>query len=183
MSYKTKLVEVEPVETRRATWTTAGGRRPVSGEEYEYKVKDGNFPTLNEWKFVVRVPSGDSKSIVVQPTLVPGKKVWAGIERRSIVWNPATINPHKKKVYCKVNLAVPTKVQNKVGLARGERYLLPPWFKKLRHRLRLKGTVTTTKAYDDKAQVLLASKQNHVEMIRSFFALKVWVLEEGYSLL
>jgi hypothetical protein len=159
------------------------GKRPASGVEYLYEVKDGNFSTLNEWEFVVRVPTGDSRSIIVQPTRVPAKKVWADIERRSIVWRPATLNPYKKKVYCKVTLSDPTEKQNKVGLARGERDLLPPWFKKLRHRLRLKGTVTTSNAPDLNAQILLSSKANHAEMIRSFFALKVWVLQEGWSLL
>lgn len=176
--YKPNLVIVTPLDTRRASWTM--GRRPVSGEEHIFKVEDENYSKLNEWTFVVRVPAGSSTSIIVQPTQVPGKRVWAGVERRSIVWRPATINPHRKKMYCKLNLADPTLEKTKVGLTRGERGLLPKWFKSLKHRIRLKGTVTTTRGTDAKAQVLLVRKRDYVGMIRLFFALKVWVLEEGY---
>ncbi len=116
--YKTEFIKVVPLEKRRASWTT--GRWPVSGEEHIFRVEDENYSKLNDWTFVVSVPIGPSNSIIVQPTQVPGKKVWAGAERRSIVWRPATINAHKKQLYCKLSLADPTQAKTKVGLGRGE---------------------------------------------------------------
>ena len=178
--YKIRNVEVTPNETRRATWKMAG--HTISGKEHVFDVRDGNYTRLNQWSFAIRIAPKADSGMIVQPLQAPGKKVWAGIERRSIVWKRATINPHKVKVYCKVNLADPAGEKTKVGLRRGERDILPYWFKELRHRLRLKGTVTTTKAHDTKAQVVLSRKDDYVGMIRVFFALKVWVLEEHYQI-
>jgi hypothetical protein len=178
--YKRKLVEVGYDQTRNASWVW--GKRKVRGVEHIYNVKDWNFPSLNEWTFAVRVPSGSSKQIIVQPTQVPSKKAWAGLERRTNVWVPATINPYRKKVYCKVHIADPTQEKNWIGVSRGRRNDLPRWFRTLRHRLRLKNTVTTTRGVDKNDQVLLVKKGNYVEMIRLFFALRVWVLQEGFEL-
>ncbi len=180
MPYKTKLVEIVLTETRRATWTMA--RHPVSGSEHVYGVTDENYSRLNRWSFAVRVPERGGRGIVVQPLRVPPKRVWAGLERRSVIWKAATIHPYRNRVYCKVNLADPSQERTKIGLRRGERRLLPRWFKGSRHRLRLKGTVTTTRGRDSQAQVLVVKKNDHVRMIKLFFALKVWVLEEDYQI-
>jgi len=144
-------------------------------------VKDMKVSSLNDWKFAVRVPPKANQPIVVQPTAVPGKKVGAGVERRSVSWQPATINPHKRQVYCKVFLADPSKERNKVGVRRGQRKKLPSWIKKFKYRLRLKSSVTPS-TWDANAQVLLVHKGNHVQMIRMFFALRVWVLSEGFAI-
>jgi hypothetical protein len=153
--------------------------RTVRGVEYSYAVKDRNFGRLNGWKYLVRVPDSSRDEIVVQPVSVPGKQVWAGLDRRSIVFVRATKNPHRSKMYCKVNLADPMAERTKVGTRRGERDLLPRWFDYFRPHMRLKNTVTTTAGHDGMAQVVRVGPEDHRRMVRLFFALKVWVLEEG----
>ena len=48
--------------------------------------------------------------------------------------------------------------------------------------MRLKKTVATTRGHDDQAQVILVDCYDHKLMIRLFFALKVWVLQEKFLL-
>lgn len=179
--YNPRLIDVSFEEERRSTWRGVGSRAAVKGTEYSYLVKDRNFDRLNEWKFVVKAPnSGDD--IVVQPSVAPNKKIWAGLDRRSIVLVKATKKLHRDKVYCKANLSDPTGEKNKIGTSRGERNLLPDWFDYFRPYMRLKATVTTTAGTDSKAQVVLIDPDDHEKMIRLFFALKVWVLQEGFVL-
>lgn len=178
--YNPRLIDVMFEDERKATWKGVGSRSAVKGKEYSYMVKDRNFDRLNDWKFVVKVPNSGSNDIVVQPSVAPNKKIWAGIDRRSIVLVKATKKLHRDKVYCKANLADPTGVKNKIGTSRGERNLLPRWFDYFRPHMRLKTTVTTTAGTDSKAQVVLIEPDDYERMIRLFFALKVWVLQEGF---
>lgn len=180
--YNPRLVDVIFEDERKATWKRVGSHLAVKGNEYSYTVKDRNFDRLNDWKFVVKVANSRNSDIVVQPGGVPNKKIWAGIDRRSIVLVKATKRLHKDKVYCKANLADPTGLKNKIGASRGERNLLPKWFDYFRPYMRLKATVTTTAGTDSKAQVVLIEPDDHERMIRLFFALKVWVLQEGFLL-
>ena len=145
-------------------------------------VKDENFHSMNTWTFAVRVPNAAYGDIVVQPVQTPGKKVWAPLERRSIVLTRATKQGYKSQVYCKVNLADPTDEQTKIGTRRGERKNFPKWFQPFLWRMRLKESITTTLAKDGYAQVVFMSPQNHRTMIKLYFALKVWVLEEDFSI-
>jgi hypothetical protein len=48
--------------------------------------------------------------------------------------------------------------------------------------MRLKDTVTTTRGTDAKAQVVLMDREDHSTMIKLYFALKVWVMQEDFSL-
>jgi len=48
--------------------------------------------------------------------------------------------------------------------------------------MRLKKTIATTRANDYNAQVIVAQRDDHRRMIEIFFALKVWVLEAGFTL-
>jgi len=178
--YNPRLVDVIFENERRATWEKVGSNLAVKGIEYTYLVKDRNFDRLNAWKFLVRHPNSNKNDIAIQPISVPNKKVWAGIDRRSIVLIKATKRDHSDKVYCKVNLADPTAIRTKIGTSRGERDLLPRWFDYFRRDMRLKGTVAKTYGTDSKAQVVLINPDNHEKMIRLFFALKIWVLEEGF---
>jgi len=152
-------------------------REQTWGTDFIYRVVDRNFDRLNEWKFLIRVPE-DPGQIVVQPQIVPGKKVFAGIGRRSIIFVRATKHPFRRRVYCKVHLAAPITGSWR-GTSRGDRGQLPPWFKYFRHRMRLKETVTTTAGKDGFDQVITILPADHKRMIRVYFALRVWVLQEN----
>ena len=169
-------VEVTLQDERRSSWKWGG--RTIRGTEAVYEVVDRNFDRLNNWTFSVRVPTNGGQ-IVVQPQSVPGKKVFAGLERRSVIFTKATRNPHRTQLYCKANLADPTGVKNRKSTRRGDRNRLPKWFKYFLPDMRLKQNVTTTAAHDGKAQVVLVSRDDYTRMIRLFFALRVWVLQEG----
>jgi hypothetical protein len=63
-----------------------------------------------------------------------------------------------------------------------ERDLLPHWFKELGGRMRRKATVKLTKGTDSEALVVLVPAGDHTDMIRLFFATKVWILKEAIEL-
>jgi hypothetical protein len=174
--YDPRFVDVALGEERRSSWKWNG--RIIRGSESTYEITDRNFDRLNRWTFAIRVPNKMGQ-IIVQPQIVPGKKAFAGLARRSVVFIKATKNPHRSKLYCKVNLADPTGEKNRLTTKRGERSLLPHWFDYFRPHMRLKNTVTTTAGYDGKAQVVMVAHDDHERMIRIFFALRIWVLQES----
>lgn len=178
-SYKTKKLQIERQDVRTASWRF--GTKAVKGTEHSYSVKDANFPSLNKWSFAVRVPRKAYGNIVVQPILAPSKKVWAGLDRKAVVLVRATKNPFRSRVYCKLNLADPSRDKTKQGTRRGDRDALPKWFKQFRWRMRLKQTVTTTRGRDANAQVVFMDFDDHDTMLKLYFALKVWVMEEDFS--
>jgi hypothetical protein len=173
--YEPTKVDVVFQEERRSTWKW--DRQTIRGNELIYEVIDRNFDRLNRWIFSVKVPNDEGQT-VVQPQSVPGKKVFAGLERRSIVFRRATKNPHRTQLYCKANLADPTGSKTRLSTRRGERYLLPIWFQYFIRHMRLKHTVTTTAGHDGESQVVLVGRDDYERMIRLFFALRVWVLQE-----
>jgi hypothetical protein len=178
-TYKPSKLNVELKEQNSAKWKYG---RVIKGTEYFYEAKDANFTSLNQWTFRVQVPGDAYGDIIVQPVKTPTKNVWAGLERRSIVFTRATKEGYKSLVYCKANFADPAGQKNKIGTRRGDRTDFPKWFDKFFWRMRLKNTVTTTRANDYNAQVIFAERENHPLMIKIFFALKVWVMEEGFIL-
>ncbi len=154
-----------------------------SGTIYEYAVEDKNFRSLNKWTFEVRVPDRFHKGayVVVTPTNQhPQKIYWAGIDRESINLARATRGTYRKQIYAKINLSDVTGEKNKVGVSRGQRANLPDYI--LRFCLRLKKTVASTKGRDSNYQVALIDPEDHEAMIRLFFALKVWIRYDDFSL-
>jgi hypothetical protein len=179
--YNPRMIDVSFEAERKSTWKGVGSHTPIRGREYTYLIKDRNFDRLNDWKFVVKVPNSGT-DIIVQPGVAPNKKIWAGIDRRSMVFVKATKKLHRNKVYCKANLADPSGEKNKRGTRRGQRKFLPKWFDYFRPYMRLKATVASTDGTDSRAQVVLVNPDDHERMIRLFFALKVWILQEGFLL-
>ena len=173
--YRVQLVTAEHEEKRRASWTWQG--RKFRGTDFIYRVVDENFDRLNEWTFSVRVPDNPGQT-VVQPQTVPGKSAFAQVGRRPITFQRATRHPHRRYAYCKVHLADPSMQKNWRGTTRGDRRKLPPWFKYFDNRMRLKDTVTTTAGNDGWDQVVLILPGDHERMIRLYFAMRVWVLQE-----
>lgn len=178
--YRLDQVNVSAGEERASTWTFGGN--PVSGTERSYLVRDENFPSRNQWEFLVRTPAGRDGRVEVRPRTTPNVKVWAELPDRSLTFLPATRGDARGKWYCKVALADPTGVKSRDVVRADERGQLPPWFDPLKGRMRKKETVRTTRGNDGQDLVVLVTANDHLAMIRLFFATKVWVLKEGTTL-
>jgi hypothetical protein len=177
--YRLERVTVWPGEQRAATWTFAG--RPVAGVEQAYAVRDENFPSRNEWEFVVRVPK-DRDRLEVRPRTTPNVAAWAELPDRSLTFSRATKGSARGKWYCQVALADPTGSKSRDIVRGDERHQLPPWFEPLKGRMRVKEKVRSTRGTDGQALVVLVDRDDHAAMIQLFFATKVWVLKEGITL-
>jgi hypothetical protein len=173
-------VTTEAGDTRASTWTFGG--ESVAGTEQSYSVRDANFPSRNQWEFLVRTPNARDGRIEVRPRTTPNVKVWAELPDRSLTFTRATIGDARGKWYCKVALADPTGKRSRDVVRGDERNELPPWFDTLKGRMRLKQRVRTTKGNDGEDLVVLVGPDDHEAMIRLFFAMKVWVLKERISL-
>lgn len=68
------------------------------------------------------------------------------------------------------------------GTTRGDRSRLPDWFTYFASRMRLKEAVATTAGNDGWDQVVLIAPADHERMIRLYFAMRVWVLQEYFIL-
>jgi hypothetical protein len=178
--YRLDRVTAAPGEERASTWTFGG--RPMSGVEQSYAVRDENFPSRNQWEFVVRIPKGRDERIEVRPRTTPNVKVWAELPDRSLNFSRATIGEARGKWYCKVALADPTGERSRDVIRSDERGELPSWFDALRGRMRVKQKVRATKGNDGQDLVVLVQPDDHETMIRLFFAMKVWVLKERIAL-
>jgi hypothetical protein len=178
--YQLDRVTVEAGEQRPSTWTFGG--KPVTGTEQTYSVRDTNFPARNQWDFLVRTPSIRDGRVEVRPRSTPNVKVWAELTDRSITFMRATKGDARGRWYCKVALADPTGRKSRDVVRGDERGSLPPWFDKLKSRMRKKQSVRTTQGNDGEDLVALVARDDHTAMIRLFFATKVWILKEGIAL-
>jgi hypothetical protein len=178
--YRMDRVTVEEGEQRAATWTFAGDA--VSGTEHTYAVIDGNFDGRNLWEFIVRVPGNRNGRVEVRPRTTPGPKVWAELPDRSLTFTRATLGDARGKWYCPVALADPTGERSRDIVRGDQRSQLPAWFDPVQGRMRLKKNVRQTRGTDGESLVVLIPSDDHVAMIRLFFATKVWVMKEGFTL-
>jgi hypothetical protein len=94
----------------------------------------------------------------------------------------ATLGDARGKRYCPVALADPSGGRSRVIVRTDQRAQLPKWFDQLRGRMRIKENVNRTRGTDARSLVLLVNAGDYATMIRIFFALKVWVLKEGFEL-
>jgi hypothetical protein len=154
----------------------------LTGTIYEYEVEDQNFRSFNKWIFEVCVPNKfhSDAYILVKPTRHPQKPYWADTERQAVNFAQATTGAYRGQVYAKLNIADVTGKKNKIGITKGKRSLLPVYIRKF--SLRLKKTVASTHGTDGNYQVAITQHYNHRAMIRLFFALKVWVMHDNFSL-
>lgn len=179
-TYRLDRVLVEQGEAHPAQWTFAG--KPMSGTEQWYGVTDGNFAARNKWEFVLRISRASGDHIEVRPRSTPPLKAWEELTDRSLTFMRATMPAARGKRYCQVALADATGRKTKDVVRTNERDLLPKWFSLINHRLRAKQSVRRTKGTDGSALVALVQDADHEMMIRLFFAMKVWVLKEKFSL-
>jgi hypothetical protein len=178
--YRLDKVNAEGGEERASTWTFA--RKPMSGTEQTYSVRDDNFTARNQWEFVVRTSSGRDNRVEVRPRTTPNVKVWAELPDRSLTFLRATKGEARGKWYCKVALADPTGVRSRDVVRADERGKLPQWFDALKGRMRRKQSVRPTRGHDGEDLVVLVAADDHAAMIRLFFATKVWILKERIAL-
>lgn len=178
--YRLDRVEVAPLESRPASWAFAG--TPMRGTELSFAVTDGNLPSRNQWMFIVRVPEKKTERIEVRPRTTPNLTAWAELPDRSLTFSLATKGAAKGKWYCQVALADATGERSKAVVKTDQRGDLPHWFSDVAGRMRKKEAVRPTKGTDGNALVVLVSAGDHAEMIRMFFATKVWILSEGITL-
>jgi hypothetical protein len=179
-TYRLDRVDVEPGERRPASWTFGG--EPQQGFEQTYHVTDGNVDGRNHWEFVVRIPKRSGDPLEVRPRTTPNVRVWAELPDRSVMFVRGTLGDAKGKRYCVASLADVSGERSRAIVRSEQRDELPPWFDSLRHRMRTKSHVKRTRGTDAGALVLLVPEGDHAGMIRLFFALKVWVLKEGFAL-
>jgi len=177
--YRLDRVEVAPLGSRPASWTFAG--EAVRGVEQSYVVIDRNLAAKNSWEFVVRVPDDPKGRIEVRPRTTPAHKAWEELPDRSLTFSPATRGPARGRWYCQVALADVTGERSRAIVRHGERDQLPHWFKDLGGRMRKKATVKLTRGTDTEALVVLVPAGDYADMIRLFFATKVWILREGIT--
>ncbi len=180
LNYQLDRIRAYRQESRPAVWTFA--KKNVSGTEHKYRVEDGNFPSRNDWTFVVRVPRNTRDRIEVRPIDVPNLAVWADLARRSLTFARATRHGYTKRRYCPIALADVTGEKTKQTVGRSDRGLLPPWFRQMEGRIRVKETVRPTRGTDGDKLVILVGLDDHEEMIRCFFPTKVWPLKEARGL-
>ncbi len=191
--YRLDAVAVEAIEVRRGKWTFArGGRQaPVRGNEHLYTVTDGNLAGRNTWEFLVRVPDESDGRVEIRPRATPPLQTWKALTYRSLQFQKATKGDARGKRYCKVSLAVPPAgratadprgTRTKDVIRWDERRRLPRWFEGLERRMRPKEKVRSTKGTDGNTLVILVNADDHAMMIRLYFAMKVWVLKEGFKL-
>ncbi|MGQ0703422.1 MAG: hypothetical protein ACT4PM_09865 [Gemmatimonadales bacterium] len=176
--YRLDRIEVAALGSRPASWTFAG--EAVRGIEWSYVAIDRNLTGKNSWEFLVRVPGDPKGRIEVRPRTIPLHRAWEELPDRSLTFTQATRGASRGRWYCPVALADPTGEKSRVVARHDERNRLPGWFRGL--TLRRKGTVKATKGTDQDALVALVAPDNHADMIRLFFATKVWVLKEAVVL-
>jgi hypothetical protein len=178
--YELDRVIVEPGEERASSWTFAG--KPVTGVEQTYAVRDENFRSRNEWEFIIRTPRARGERIEVRPRTTPNVRAWAELPDRSLTFARASKGAARGKWYCQVALADPTGKRSRAIVRADQRDKLPRWFDGLRGRMRRKETVKPTRGTDGQSLVVLVPADDHVSMIRLFFATKVWILKERIAL-
>jgi hypothetical protein len=174
-TYRPTKVDVSLDAELRATWTFQS--KTFRGNEFIYQVVDRNFDRLNQWTFSVKVPRTPGQ-IVVQPQRVPGKKVFAGLERRPVTFQGGLKRPYDACVYCKAFFSDPTRSKNRTLVRGWELDSLPQWFKYFEADLHVKSKVAIAAGADGNAVVILVNADDHERMIRIYFALRVWVLQE-----
>lgn len=96
------------------------------------------------WSFEISVPNKFLKGayILVKPIRHPRRAYWAGIERQSINFARATKGSYRGRVYARLHIADATGEKNKIGISKGERYLLAIYIRKF--GIRPTQTVTST---------------------------------------
>jgi hypothetical protein len=177
--YRLEGVAAELKTQRRSRWKIRE-EPPVAGVEYVYSVTDGNYARHNAWEFLVRVPDARNGSIEVRPSVVPDVRAWAGLDRRALMFERATVGRSRGACYCKIALADPAGERTRLIARVDEKDKLPYWFRPLRTRMRSKAGTRRTRGTDADSLVITVPPDDHQQMIVLFLAAKAWVLKERF---
>jgi hypothetical protein len=177
--YRLERVDAELKTERRSQWRIRDDP-PVAGIEYIYNVTDNNYGQRNSWEFLVRVPDARGGSVEVRPSVVPNVRVWAGLDRRALMFERVTLGRHKGACYCKVALADSSGKRTRLIAKVDEKDRLPYWFRSVRARMRSKEAIRHTRGTDSDSLVVTVPADDHEQMIALFLAAKAWVLKERF---
>ena len=177
--YRVERITAELKAERRGRWKIRDNPT-FRGTEHVYAVRDANFGQRNAWEFLVRVPDARGASIEVRPSLVPNVGVWAGLDRRAILFERVTLGGHRGNCYCKVALADASGNRTRLIARADEKGQLPYWFRPLRGRMHAKEAVRRTRGTDSHSLVITVPPDDHRQMIALFLASKAWVLKERF---
>jgi hypothetical protein len=177
--YSLEKLQVVPTDSQETSWPLM--REPVSGIEHTYAVMDGNEPRHNEWRFTVRVPADRTKYIEVRPSYHPNLKAWAELQDRSLLFARCTLGRYRGLYYCQFTLADPTGEKTRRRVRPEDRDRLD-WLGIPPSIVKLKKNVRQTRGTDGDALVIIVRPLDYAMMIKLFFATKVWVLKEGFTL-
>jgi len=167
-----------------------------------YSVRDDNLKAKGPWIVELhnkQVPNKDGTSheaTVVTISLAPKRasKHMASLTRQSIMVQPAGQGTYRGRPYAHVTFRDPEALGGKETAGRGEKDLLPAWFKRrygrrLRLRRTVQGKVTSTHEvgkrlakYHDIKQVVVFDDWQDEEFIKLFFAMRVFAAETGFGL-
>jgi len=162
---------------RKACWEFRG--RVSRGTMHHYVVLDANLPTSVNWWFLVHVPAGLRKGeyVLLQAIDYPRLRAWTPVARTVINFAKATMPKYRGMLYAKIRLADPHGVGKYEGVFWKHRDALPPYLKGF--TLRRKRQVATTRGMDGDSLVAVVPRDDHAQMIRLFYATKVWPLHAG----
>ena len=177
--YRLERVAAELKTERRSRWKIRDDP-PVAGIEYVYSVTDENYAQRNAWEFLVRVPAARNGTIEVRPSVVPNVRVWAGMDRRALMFERVTIGRYRGACYCKVALADSAGNRTRLIARVDEKNKLPYWFRPLKARMRSKEATRRTRGSDGDSLVITVAADDHRQMIALFLAAKAWVLKERF---
>ena len=113
------------------------------------------------------------------PTAIPNRKVWAGLERRSLQFRYGTIGKYAKRLYAKVSIEDLQGEKNKRVLTEDDG-ALPSWIVE-QFDPKPKRKVASTDGNDGRHLVSLVEPGDFAAMIRLFIALKGWVRDGRYN--
>lgn len=176
-TFRLGLVDIAFAASRKGVNDFQGLK--TRGVVHEFEVVDRNFPARNAWRFSVFVPNEWTKGtyVSVRPLAVPNRKIWSGLERRSIQFGPCTRPGYRRKCYAQLAVSDPTGEKTRVVLRKTD--VRPLWLDGF--LLRSKARVTTSRANDGDHVTAIFDQDDFRGMIRLFVAARAWTLSEGFS--
>ena len=155
-----------------------------------YRVRDNNLKTRGEWIVQLHEKKIEEKS---------GGKHHAKTEmvlltRQSIMIQEGKIGKYKGKPYAHITFRKPGQRGGKKTAGRGQKDELPRWFmdrykRKMKLRSTVQGKVTSEfeagkrlGKFHDIKQVVVFKDWDDEELIRYFFIMRVFSVEQGYEL-
>ena len=152
-------VSTAPEHARKPAPTPLPGRFTPSNDPHDY-LKTQNY-------------------ISVMPGTTPNRKLWAGLERRSLQFRNGNIGRHVWLLYTKLSIEDVQGKKNKRVLTEDDE-TAPSWIVE-QFAVKPKRKVASTDGNDGRHLVSLVEPDDYAAMIRLFIALKGWVRDAKYN--